>query len=395
MTRLLREIALWEFRRYFKLRDQLVMLLIGVIVGCGFGAAQKWVSRSGDRPARIVVVAQPKRSITALPGSGLVFEAAGQRSEADLRAMVGRREVDGLLRVFSLDRAELVVAREPVWLPQLKNILTASATVARLQKLNIDPGRLSAAMHPVEVQVTYDAASDRRGGKDARIVAVISVALTLLGLLLGMSYLFAGLTGEKQQRVTEQIVAAVSPQTWVDGKLIGLSAVALASVLVYGLVIAVLILTPRLLNGTVKLTWPSLPPAVLLVFVLLSLLGFLFWFALFAILAVTVDDPNSSSRSGLLFVPFLPLALALTGLRHPDSPAMRILSLFPGTSPTFLSVRMVLGDVRWWEPVLAVALLVICVIAFRRAAGKVFRAAMLMYGKEPGLLEMLRWMRQA
>jgi ABC-2 type transport system permease protein len=395
MNRQVREIALWEFRRYFKLRDQVLMLLIGVVLGAGFGAAQKWVRRSGDRSARVVVVSQPARSITAPPGSGLVFEPAGERSEADLRAMVGRREVDGLLVLSSLDRAELVVAREPVWLPQLKNALTASLTAARFQQMHVDPDQLSAALRPVEVQITFHAASNRRGGKDARILAAVSVGLTLLGLLLGMVYLFAGLTGEKQQRVTEQIVAAVSPQTWVDGKLIGLSGVALASVLVYGAGTAVLILTPRVLNGTLNLSWPSLPPSVLVVFLLLSLLGFLFWFALFAILAVTIDDPNTSLRSALLYVPFLPLGLALTGLRHPDSPAMRILSIFPGTSPTFMSVRMVLGDVQWWEQLLAVALLVVCVIAFRRAAGKVFRAAMLMYGKEPGLREMLRWVRQA
>ena len=395
MNRSVRKIALWEFRRYFKLRDQVIMLLVGVLLGSGFGAVQRWVRRSGDRPARVVVLSQPSRPISAPPDSAIVFEPAGERSEADLHGMVGRREVDGLLLLSSLDRAELVVTREPVWLPQLKNALTASLTADRLQRLNVAPARLRAALAPVEVVVSYHAGADRRGGKDARIVAVVGVALTILGLLLGMSYLFAGLTGEKQQRVTEQIVAAVSPQTWVDGKLLGLSGVAIASVFVYGLATAILIAMPRLLNGTLKLAWPSIPVSVFLMFLLLALLGFLFWFTLFAILAVTIDDPNTSSRSALMFLSFLPLGLAITGMRHPDSPAMRALSVFPGTSPTFMSVRLVLGDVLWWELALAVALLIACILVFRRAAGKVFRAAMLMYGKEPGLREMLGWVRQA
>ena len=60
------------------------------------------------------------------------------------------------------------------------------------------------------------------------------IALMCLGVFLGMASFFAGITGEKAMRVTEQVVAAISPQTWVDGKLLGLTAAAFGTLLTYG-----------------------------------------------------------------------------------------------------------------------------------------------------------------
>jgi len=129
-------------------------------------------------------------------------------------------------------------------------------------------------------------------------------------------------------------------------------------------------------------------------FVLASL-GFFFWFTLFAGFAATINDPNTSSRSALMFIPMLPLSLAFAGLNSPDSLVMRILSMLPFSSSTVMPVRLVLGEVHPLEVLAAVALLILFTALLRRAAGKVFGLAMLMTGKEPSLREMSHWIRQA
>jgi ABC-2 type transport system permease protein len=134
-------------------------------------------------------------------------------------------------------------------------------------------------------------------------------------------------------------------------------------------------------------------PGVLLILVLSAMLGFGFWFTLFALVAATITDPNTSSRSSLLFLPFLPLGLTMTGMDQPDAVWMRALALIPGLSPVAMPVRVMRGDPWVGEIALSLLLLGAMVWVFRRAAGRVFAVSMLMTGKEPSWGEVWRWLR--
>jgi ABC-2 type transport system permease protein len=52
-------------------------------------------------------------------------------------------------------------------------------------------------------------------------------------------------------------------------------------------------------------------------------------------------------------------------------------------------------DIRLVEVIGSAALLVATVLAVMWASGKVFRTGILMYGKRPGLREVLRWLRES
>jgi ABC-2 type transport system permease protein len=129
--------------------------------------------------------------------------------------------------------------------------------------------------------------------------------------------------------------------------------------------------------------------------IVFSLLGFGFWFTLFAVVAATISDPNTSSRSALLFLPFLPLGFTLAGLDQPDSVGMRVLALLPGISPAAMPVRLLRGTPALVEILVSMALLIAAVWLFRRAAGRVFGVSMLITGKEPRWSEVWRWLREA
>src|SRR5690625_5507453 len=47
-------------------------------------------------------------------------------------------------------------------------------------------------------------------------------------------YQYTTITREKQMRITEQVVSAIHPQTWIDGKILGISGIGLTYVLYYG-----------------------------------------------------------------------------------------------------------------------------------------------------------------
>ena len=171
------------------------------------------------------------------------------------------------------------------------------------------------------------------------------IGLTCLGVFLGMASFFTGITGEKQLRVTEQVVAAISPQTWVDGKLLGLTAAAFGTLLTYGAAMALFFVMLKLSGMDFPIPWAALRPEKLMFFLLLSVLGIFFWNCVFAAIAVTINDPNSSTRSSLMFLPLMFVGMGFPGLQKPDAPVMRALAVMPGTSPTVMTARLVLSDV--------------------------------------------------
>jgi ABC-2 type transport system permease protein len=243
---------------------------------------------------------------------------------------------------------------------------------------------------PVVVRVRYHAGS---GGRGARIVALVAVGLVLYGVFMGMAYMLASVTAEKQLRVTEQVVSAISPQAWIDGKILGIAAVSLVNILIFAAG-GVLYLAGRALATGSAFSLGAADPAAVVWIVLFALLGFLFWLAAFGAVAATIDDPNTSTRGPIMFIPVLFSGIGFMIVPNPDSTFARVAGFIPLSAPSVMPARVALSEVPLWELLLSVALLVAGIAALRRAAGKVFATAMLMYGKEPSWGEMRRWVRE-
>ncbi len=209
-----------------------------------------------------------------------------------------------------------------------------------------------------------------------------------------MAYMLVSVTAEKQLRVTEQVISAISPQTWIDGKILGIAAVSLVNVLVF-LAGAALFVAGRSMATGSPFSMGTAEPAALLWITLFALLGFLFWLSAFGAIAATIDDPNTSARGPIMFLPAFFSTVGFMILRNPDSSFARIAGIVPLTSSAVMPARVALTEVPLWELGLSAALLIGGAALARLAAGKVFAVAMLMYGKEPGWSEIRRWVRES
>lgn len=390
------EVARWEFRRFFKIKDVIVTLLILLFL-TALLAAGVWVAQRGaaDKP-KIAIINANILQLDSASQSDFDFKFAQAQEESALREGVGRRELGGLLILRSVDEAELVTYRDQLWLNQLKNLLTNARRQVRLAELNLGREEFDNLTAPFKITTSYHEAGSGPSGTMEKVYAGAFVVLMILAVFACYQYNFTSITGEKHLRVTEQIISAISPQVWMDGKILGISAIGIALIVVYGTF-------SLLISGLVwwlagfdlsQLLALAAPPLTLLLFTV-ALLGILFWNCFFAAIAATVDNPNTTSRSVIMFLPFLPVTITLAGLRNPDSAMMKVLSMFPVTSPAALSARLVVTDVAAWEVVVALALLLGTIWVLRKAAAKIFRVAMLMYGKEPTLAEMWRWLYES
>ena len=394
-----RAVARWELLRFAKLKD----LVIGALIFAAlFGAGTLFGEFAGRKMGaeQEIAVLEPERlgltePVTLVDVQLEPFEftpdAAGL---ARVDSLLVVEEIDGAL-VPTEDGWQLRVRRERTWTGRVQAQLVGLVQQVRLSELQLDPEVLAEIVTPPSVRTTVVDPPREGVGKASPLSAILVVALMMLGLFVGFSYVFVAITGEKTQRVTESLLSVLTPQEWIDGKILGLTAVVLLNLAsTVGGYLLWKVIDWIAFGGSLGAP-AGIDPGVLLVSAAFATLGFLFWFTCFAMIAATIDDPNTSQRSSFMFLPMLPISLVFGGLDAADATWMRALSLVPGVSPVAMPVRLLRGEPAVWEIVLALVLLALGAWWFRRAAGRMFGTSMLMTGKEPSLREVWRWLRES
>ncbi len=413
--RIVMEVARWEFLRFFKIKEQIVTFILIVVVGAAVWGIGRMTDLGRLKSVTVAVVAPEGFRVETPPGTRIRFEPRGAASIPALTQDVDYRRLDGLLVVATSDSAVLRVGKVAAWQSDVEIAFQAASKDARLRRMGLSTEEEARLARPAAWLVDHGNPEAREAWRAGRLWSVLFIVLTLMGLYIGNAYLFVAITGEKRLRVTEQVLSAITPQTWIDGKILGLSGVAAASTAIVGFGFFAMGWVTALLNAAFgagvadtaagsaaggappgpDLTVLLVDPMFLLVAFLFAVLGFFFWFTLFAAVASTINDPNTSGRTVFLFVPMIPASICFMGLKDPDSPLMRILGILPFSSHAALPVRLAMGGLAPWEIPAALALLAGSIWLLRRAAGKVFALGMLLYGKEPRWGEMWRWIREA
>lgn len=389
-------IARWEFNRFVKWRQQFIGIAVMLVLGVIGTGVSKLVSGARTNQVDVAVVGASTLGHPLPTVDGVTWLPDRYPSAAEARARFVADSLDGVLLLEGPGRGTILVRRKASWTTRVAPALTQSSQVAALASLDLSADERRALSTPFSVDVTL-LGDGSVGSSSSRLYANILLGLGLLILFNGFASLFAGITGEKQQRITEQMLSMVTPQSWIDGKLIGLAgAAAVGTVFLAVTGVLAVTLLPRLV-GRPALPIPPAPTelGLLAIIALVTVLGTAMWFAFMAAIAATIDDPNSSPRSAMMMIPILPTALAFTLVSRAESTVAQVLGIVPLTSMAVLPVRLLATSVPWWEPTLAVLLLGATAWLFRRAAGKIFAAGVLLHGKEPSMAETLRWARES
>jgi ABC-2 type transport system permease protein len=387
------EIARWEFHRWFKWKDQIVTLAISLALGLAIWGGMALL-KGDDAAVKLSVIGQEILPFKIPANSRIELQAAELREEERLRELVGRGEIDGLLIIKSADEVELLVYKDPFWKNEIEQCLTEARTQLKIQELQLPPSQLADALRPTRLAVAFHTGGQRPASLAEKITAGLVIGVMLFGIFTGAAYQFVAITGEKQLRVTEMVISAVTPQQWIDGKILGVSAYALAFTFTTVASILLFVLVSQAFGSGWTIPVEITNPFIILSLILLGLGGFLLWNTVFATISATVNDPNTSARGTLLLAPFAPAIFAIFAYKNPDAIGMQILSIIPFTSPAVLPARLVLTEVGWWEVAIALLLLALSTWFFRSASGKIFRLGMLMHGKEPSFKEVWRWARE-
>ncbi len=396
-------VARWECARTLARKDFLFSVLFLPILMIGVGYLMVWFrERDRDQVHRVAVVsfdasgAVRERPLPARKGFEWVVPPDSLRSREALLGAVRDQRYAGAIRIpadlAEREEVEVLVRRSgPGWKRSFDQVLQAEARRARAVAMGLDTTALGALDRRLVATEVVAIPAGRVSTVD-RLASFLLVILLIVSLFVTTSYMAIGITGEKQARVTEVVVSAIAPQAWIDGKIVAYTVIGIAQAVLW---VGVPALLPVFLPGLPMPT--GLNPGMLAASAILFLLGMMLYVCLFAMILATIKDLQSTAKlqAYLYFLPFIPMWFLQPALEHPDAPWVVIVSLFPFFSPFLIPGRMTVGGVAGWEIAAAVVLLVAAIWLMRRAAGVAFRVAMLMYGKEISLPELVRWAKQA
>lgn len=321
--------------------------LSAVLVATGDAAGNPVeVTEIGDEQTARTQVENGDLDVAVVPGSGGAVTA------------ITKSEIDTSLRVV------------------LDGAVAAQAQSAALAAQGVDAAQLAENTKSAVVTVdAIDPPDPERGQRIALSTAVV-ILLYMQILAFGM-YVAMGVVEEKSSRVVELLLSTLRPLQLLWGKVIGIGAVGLAQLTVYGVVgvgagVATGVLT---LGGT---AWGTLVGTLGW-----FILGFAFFAVLYAATGSMVsrqEDVNSTAMPLTILIMAMFFA-AFSAVQNPEGTLSNVLSWIPPFSAILMPLRIAAGVASVTQIVATVVLMLVVTIAMSAIAARIYQRSILRMGK--------------
>lgn len=293
----------------------------------------------------------------------------------------------------------------------ISNELNKAIEDIRIDAYNI--GDLRQIMREVQVDCTYttmrlDKEDTASSSGASYIVALIMDMMLYMFILIYGQMVMNSIIEEKNNRVLELVVSSVNPKSLMLGKILGIGAVAITQILIWGVLIAVasLGLAPFIQDSGMDMADPDIAAIVgqfadpgylvsLFVYMLLFFIGgYLFYSSIYAAIASAVDNIQDAGQ--LSSVATMPVIIAIVAsmsvISNPGSTLAVWLGIIPFTSPMCMMARLPFG-VPFWQTAVSLVVLYASFMFLIWLCAKIYRVGIFMYGKKPSLIEIIRWAR--
>jgi ABC-2 type transport system permease protein len=286
----------------------------------------------------------------------------------------------------------------------LRTAGTRAVQSERLKRSGIDPGAIAALVAPVQIdEARLTERGEQRGGALSTFLTAYIVAflIYLMTTLYGVAVMRSVLE-EKTNRIAEVLMSTIRASHLMGGKIIGVGSAAVAQVLIWvGITALIVSQSKRLGEGfalpdTMVQALNVAPGTGVLLF-LYFLLGFFLYASVFAMVGAAVtSEQEAQSVQFIALIPMItPMLFLESILNAPLGRLSTVLGLIPFTSPITMPMRMASTPVPAIEIAASLVLLALGIAAVAWIAGKVYRVGILSTGKRPTLGELARWVRSA
>jgi len=280
---------------------------------------------------------------------------------------------------------------------QLQN-LEAPLQAVQMEQLGLTPEEVALVANGFnfeqttaeDLQQPEQAASSPFPALD-RVIPGIFAAVIMMSIVFTGMAIFQSASQEKKDKIAEIILPSITSYELMQGKIVGYFVLGLIQVAVFFIILGPFVLW----NINLPILSLLFVPETIL-FVILAILSYLMFAAIFAGLGATMSDVSTAGnfQGVVMMLPFIQLVFLFPVFSNPNGILAIVGTYIPFTAPGVLLMRLtMLEEWPWIEIIISLVIIVASVWLFMKLAGKIFQVGILMYGKNATPAEIWKWIR--
>jgi len=280
---------------------------------------------------------------------------------------------------------------------EIRRIATALNEIVsgeRLKREGLDPAKIKKLMARVDLKtIKITKGKEKKSSFASEYVGtMIFVVILYMTILMYGVAIMRGIIEEKSNRVVEILLSSVNPNQLMMGKVLGVGAVGLTQYLVWGLAGLLII---KFGAGLIAPGTALISATTIVFFVIFFILGYFLFATLYAGIGALCRTMEDAQQLQFFVIGFLivPMIIAPFLIQNPSTPTTVALSIIPFFSPMVMFMRVNTVMPPLWQVLLSIGLLIATIFLMIKLVAKIFRVGILMYGKRPSLVEVIRWFR--
>ncbi len=272
----------------------------------------------------------------------------------------------------------------------LQEILQAIQTEKQAEKLSLTQTEVQTLFAPVQFEeknISASAKSEAELGQ-ARVLVYVLMFLIYFAVILYSGMIATEVATEKSSRVMEILISSVSPVKHMFAKVIGIGMLGIVQMILLGLTGFIAVRTSSATGDIGEfMKFSDVNPMTLVYGVIFFLLGYFLYATLAALLGSLVSRIEDVQQMIMPMTILIVIAfiIAMSGLGNPELAYLKWASYFPFFTPLVMFMRVGLLDLPMWEPLLAIAIMLITIGILGWFGARVYRGGVLMYGPSRSL----------
>ncbi|MCF7797938.1 MAG: ABC transporter permease [Lentisphaeria bacterium] len=376
-----------------------ISLLSGYIAGAGLGLSEKHygiIDETGEYGRAISQKLEKRYTSDGVPQYRFTVEnKPSQEIKSAFETLVGDGNMDGyfIIPAHIADSMEVSFYSKQVGsfrdVSRFENALNDILLMQRVEVYGLDSSLVDVLKARVNVS-SYELGKEDKlsGGQEffRYMMPFAFLFLLFMGVFMGAQLLMRGIIEERSNRVIEMMLSVAHYNELMAGKIIGLAGLGISQSLLYLIVLA----------GVGTYYGINVIDSVMIIlFLVYFILGYLWWAAVFMAIG-SLFDSEQDAQQAVGFISILaviPIMLWTLVIESPNSTLVNVLSYIPIFTPYFMIMKLAVSAASPFQVGITLIIMVVAVYYTMRIAGKVFRTAILLYGKRITLPEILRWIR--